>query len=79
LLSFESQDEGDDAPTSFELRLTGDGRAELQFVNPPVKIKPIRFERKRLAALEVEHVPQAFEIVGPENRRALGPRRALAA
>lgn len=43
-LSFENKD-GDDT-LKLELTLTGEGRAELRFVDAPVKIKPVRFERR---------------------------------
>jgi hypothetical protein len=43
-LSFESKD-GDDT-IKMELTLTGEGRAELRILDAPVKIKPIRFERR---------------------------------
>lgn len=43
-LSFEIKD-GDDT-MKLELTLTGEGRSELRFVDAPVKIKPVRFERR---------------------------------
>jgi len=43
-LSFEVNDGGD--AMKFALVITGEGQAELQFLEAPVKIKPIRFERK---------------------------------
>jgi hypothetical protein len=43
-LSFEITD-GDDT-MKCELTLTAESRAELRFVDAPVKIKPIRFERR---------------------------------
>ena len=43
-LSFEIKD-GDDT-LKLELTLTGEGRSELRFVDAPVKIKPVRFERR---------------------------------
>lgn len=43
-LNFEERD-GNDI-TVFQLKLVGDGKAELSFLNAPVPIKPIRFTRK---------------------------------
>jgi len=43
-LLFEEQD-GDDV-LKFEMKLLGDGRAELRILDAPVQIKPIQFERK---------------------------------
>ena len=43
-LSFEVNSPAD--AMRFELVLTGDGGAELRFVETPVKIKPIHFERR---------------------------------
>ena len=46
-LSIRYELEDDDASSlKFEFRLTGEGKAELHFVNPPITIKPIRFERR---------------------------------
>ena len=44
-LSFEMADESD-VHLKMSLKLVGDGAAELRFLNAPVEIKPIRFERK---------------------------------
>src|SRR5215472_4904289 len=44
-LSFEMADEGD-TRLKLELKLVSTGQAELRFLNAPVRIKPIRFERK---------------------------------
>ena len=43
-LSFEEKD-GDDV-LKFEMKLVGDGQAELRILNSPVPIKPIQFARK---------------------------------
>ncbi len=43
-LSFENKD-GDDT-VKMELTLTGEGRADLRFVDAPMKIKPVRFDRR---------------------------------
>ncbi len=43
-LTFEEKD-GDDV-MKFELRLVGEGKAELTFPDAPVRIKPIQFARK---------------------------------
>jgi hypothetical protein len=45
-LSYSVKDEDGGEPLKFELKLTGEGRAELTFLNAPVKMKPIRFEKK---------------------------------
>jgi hypothetical protein len=45
-LGFEMKDEGDDKPMKMEFRLTGQGQGELRFLDAPVEVKPIRFERK---------------------------------
>ena len=45
-LAFESRDPEDESPLKFELRLTGRSRADLTFIDAPVRVKPIRFERK---------------------------------
>ena len=45
-LSFAVKDEDGGEPLKFELKLTGDGKAELRFLNAPVTIKPIHFEKK---------------------------------
>ena len=45
-LSYSINDEDAGEPLKFELKLTGEGRAELTFLNAPVKMKPIRFEKK---------------------------------
>lgn len=42
-LTFEADDHGD--LIKLEMRLTGDGKAELRFVSARAKIKPIRLER----------------------------------
>jgi hypothetical protein len=44
-LSYSVKDEDGGEPLKFELKLTGEGRAELTFLNAPVKMKPIRFEK----------------------------------
>ena len=44
-LSFEMSDDGD-GRIKLTLTLTGDGVADLHFLNAPVEIKPIRFQRK---------------------------------
>jgi hypothetical protein len=36
----------DDEVLKFEMKLIGEGRAELKILDAPVPIKPIRFERK---------------------------------
>lgn len=43
-LAFEQKDE--DAVLKFEMKLIGDGRAELRILNAEVTIKPIHFDRK---------------------------------
>ena len=43
-LTFEEKD-GDDS-MKFEMKLIGDGRAELRILDTPVPIKPIHFDRK---------------------------------
>ena len=43
-LSFEGQDDND--VLKFEMKLVGDGKAELRILEAPVAIKPIPFERK---------------------------------
>jgi hypothetical protein len=43
-LTFEEQD--DDDVLKFEMKLVGDGEAELRILNSPVPLKPIRFARK---------------------------------
>jgi hypothetical protein len=43
-LRFETK-EGDDV-LRFEMKLLGDGRADLKILDPPVPIKPIHFDRK---------------------------------
>jgi len=43
LLTFESKD--DDEVLKFEMKLTGDGQAELRILDAPVAIKPIRFKK----------------------------------
>jgi hypothetical protein len=43
-LTFEEKD-GDDV-LKFEMKLLGDGRAELRILDSPVPIKPIHFDRK---------------------------------
>jgi len=43
-LSFEEKD-GDDV-LKFEMKVVGDGQAELRILNSPVPIKPIQFARK---------------------------------
>jgi hypothetical protein len=43
-LSFETKD-GDDL-LKFEFTLKSERRAELRFVDAPVKIKPIRFDKR---------------------------------
>jgi hypothetical protein len=43
-LSFEIKDEDD--LLKFELKLTGEGQAELRVLNAPALIKPIHFEKK---------------------------------
>jgi hypothetical protein len=45
-LSYSVKDEDGGEPLKFELKLTGEGHAELTFLNAPVKMKPIRFEKK---------------------------------
>jgi len=45
-LSFVEHDEGE-KPLKMSLRLLSEGEAELRFVDAPIQIKPIRFERKR--------------------------------
>lgn len=44
-LHFEMADNSD-SRLKMELKLVGEGQAELLFLNAPVHIKPIRFERK---------------------------------
>jgi hypothetical protein len=39
-------EENDGSRMKFEFRLTGEGKAELRFVDAPIAIKPIRFERR---------------------------------
>ena len=43
-LSFENKD-GDDV-LKFEMKLVGEGKAELRILGAPMPVKPIRFERK---------------------------------
>lgn len=43
-LTFEEQN--DDEVLKFEMKLIGDGRAELKILDAPVLIKPIHFDRK---------------------------------
>jgi hypothetical protein len=43
-LTFEERD--DDDVLKFEMKLIGDGRAELRILGAPVPIKPIHFDRK---------------------------------
>jgi hypothetical protein len=43
-LTFEDKD-GDDV-LKFEMKLVGDGPAELRILNSPVPMKPIQFARK---------------------------------
>jgi hypothetical protein len=43
-LRFETKD--DDDVLKFEMKLLGDGRAELRILDSPVLIKPIHFDRK---------------------------------
>jgi len=45
-LSFAVKDEDGGESTKFELKLTGEGQAELRCLNPPVPIKPIHFAKK---------------------------------
>ena len=45
-LSYSVKDADGGEPMKFELKLTGEGRAELTFVNAPVHIKPIGFEKR---------------------------------
>ena len=40
------QEKADDEMIKFEMKLVGDGRAELKILDAPVLIKPIRFDRK---------------------------------
>jgi hypothetical protein len=44
ILRYEQDDDG--KPIKFELRLTGDDKAELRIVNAPITVKPIKFEHK---------------------------------
>jgi hypothetical protein len=46
ILSFEVNDAGDGEPVKMELRLTGEGSADLQILDSPVTVKPIHFVRK---------------------------------
>jgi len=43
-LTFEEQEDGD--VIRFEMKLVGEGKAELRFLNTPVRINPIAFIRK---------------------------------
>ena len=43
-LTFEEKN--DDEVLKFEMKLTGDGQAELRILDTPVPIKPIHFDRK---------------------------------
>jgi len=43
-LSFEGKDDND--VVKFEMKVVGDGKAELRILEAPVVVKPIRFERK---------------------------------
>lgn len=43
-LSFESKDDND--VVKFEMKLVGDGKADLRILEAPMPVKPIRFERK---------------------------------
>jgi hypothetical protein len=40
------QEDADGEVIKFEMKLVGDGRAELKILDAPVLMKPIRFERK---------------------------------
>jgi len=42
-LSFESKDDND--VVKFEMKLIGEGKAELKILDPPVAVKPIPFKR----------------------------------
>jgi hypothetical protein len=44
-LSFETED-GDDEALKFEMRITGEGQAELRFIGVPIRMNPIPFQRK---------------------------------
>ncbi|MGA3044506.1 MAG: hypothetical protein ABSF54_27340, partial [Bryobacteraceae bacterium] len=43
-LAFEEKD--NDEAIRFEMKLVGDGQAELRILNAPVPVKPIHFARK---------------------------------
>ena len=45
ILSYEIE-EDDGSRMKFQFKLTTEGKAELRFVDAPIKIKPIRFERR---------------------------------
>ena len=44
VLTFESKDDND--VLKFEMKLVGDGKAELRILEAPMPVKPIRFERE---------------------------------
>ena len=44
ILTFDIKD--DDDVLKFEMKVIGDGRAELRILDSPIQIKPIRFDRK---------------------------------
>jgi len=45
-VTFEMRDPDDESPIRFALRLTGRSRAELTLLNPPMRVKPIHFEKR---------------------------------
>src|SRR6516165_8831327 len=45
-LTFEVRDEGDEHPTKAQIELKGNDRAELRFVDAPVRIKPIPLTKR---------------------------------
>ena len=44
VLTFEEQEDGE--AIKFELRLVGEGKADLRFLNAPVRINPVAFTRQ---------------------------------
>jgi hypothetical protein len=45
-LSFEVKDDDDEEQIKLEMQLTGEGQADVRFIDTPTKIKPIHFTRK---------------------------------
>jgi hypothetical protein len=45
-LAFEVADEGDDDPVRFEMKVTGEGEADLQITGAPMTVKPFHVKRR---------------------------------